>query len=279
MESQQSSAAAQAAQAAQARQRANDDAVSNAMDEWNLLCRSEQLAALKRLFETELETVHLLGVVQGLTAENQRLGAEIGALHVSLEKATAESVGHAQRVQLLSVALTECNRRIHEYEQQAASEEAGVDPPDDASAKKMSLAEAMQVEPDSYPQAEVVQALKLLQQAYDRLEGDMGEFVQSAQTQIRTLNEQIQTLQKQATTHAQPKQPQQAQQAGALPDNQEDECMTLEQAIKLVDYNLYSGDDVRKALKYCRTNSASCRTAKRRTAKRVLLHYRRRTSV
>ena len=266
MESQESSAAAQADQAAQARQRAEKAFVDHAVLTWGDLCRSEQLAAVKTLFKKELQLSAIVDAVEALTTENQRLGAEIGALQDSLEKATAESVRNAQRVQLLSVELTECNRELNQYKQQAASEEAGVDPPDDAPAKKMPLTDALEMMPESASQAELMQALSVVQEAYSGLEGDMGQIVQAAQNQIRTLNEQIQTLQKQATTHAQPKQPQQAQQAGALQDIQEDQVRTLDDALK-VDYNLRNGDDVCAALKILQDEFGKLQDSKAKDSK------------
>ena len=214
---------------ARAQQRAEEAVVETAMGKWQDLCQAEKLDAVRELLRTELQLAKMVCAVRGLTAEKQRLGAENEALQDTLKKATGESVGHAQQVQLLSVQLTECNKRIKEYKQQAASDEAGVDPPDDAPAENMSLAYALQLNPESASQAELMEGFSVVQQSHLVLEAPLR--------------------QKALQSFGQPKQPQQAQQAGALQDIQEDQCMTLEQAIKLVDYNLYSGDDVRAALK------------------------------
>ena len=207
MESQQSSAAAQAAPGAQERQLAVDAAVSKAMDKWNLLSGPCKKDALKQLFKTELEAVHLLGAVQGLTAENQRLGAENerecaknAALEHSLQQATADSVRHAQRVHDLSFKLTECNRTLKEYKEKAAShdaDEAGIDipDPDDTPATKMSLTYALGLIPGSASPDELMEGFTLVLQSHHLLEAQLRQealwfFGQHGKAELQKKQEQ-----------------------------------------------------------------------------------------
>lgn len=191
MESQQSSAARdRSAGAFAAKQRAERQAVESAMVEYEQSSEDDQKRTLRRLFEEEHAAADMISAIHGLTnehtrlgEENQRLGAKNDALEQSLKQATADSVRHAQRVQRLSVELTECNTAFRNYKQQAEShetDEAGVDFPDDAPATQMSSAEAMHVVAETFPLAEVLEALPLVQGAYaellDRHESMKREF-------------------------------------------------------------------------------------------------------
>ena len=260
-------------------QSAEEKVLDSAMGVWQDMCQSDKHRAVRELLKKELQHARMVDVVQGLTAANQSLGAENertcaenAALRATLKKTTAESVANAQQVHQLSslgeskqkqiVALQKKLATLQgEYaslqNQYATLVEAGAD--DDADVKEMSIAGAMDVVPETYPQAQVVQALKLLQKAYHGLEGNMGQFAQSAQNQIRTLNEQIATLQKPGTKHALPKQPQQALRAHV--NTEEDQVRTLDDALN-VDYNLRNGDDVRAALKIVQEYTEPLQTEK-----------------
>ena len=164
----------------QAQQRAAEAVVATAMETWQDLCQAEKLEALRELLRKELKLAKMVDAVQGLTAENQSLGAENErtcaenvALRATLEKTTAESVANAQQVHQLSSLGESKQKQIAalqkklatlqgEYaslqNQYATLVEAGAD--DDADVKEMSLTVALGMVPETYSLAHVVQGCK-----------------------------------------------------------------------------------------------------------------------
>ena len=174
---------------AAARQLAEEAYLLGAVDTWSNLCQSERLAAVKKLFRTELHLRTALqdravGTVQAQTAENTRLGAENtrlvaenDALRASLKNKTEESVTTAQKNEFVALMTEhdELAKTLGAYNVKLAEHEAGVNVPDLEEDEVMTMAQALNVDYNLHSGEYVRAAFKMVQDAYKKMQEELAD--------------------------------------------------------------------------------------------------------
>ena len=179
-------------------------------------------------------TKDLLAAEQARCADIMDRAAETNDLYVvATQESASLKITLTQQAQEFAAVQ---NQNAALREKLAARDEAGVD--GEFSEQQMSVEDARAVVPASYPPAEVVLALQVMQGAYSGLEGDFERLAKYCK--------ESQQFAIQEKKHAQPKQPQQALRAHE--NTEEDQVKTLDDAFG-VNYNTGWPDDVRMALK------------------------------